>query len=84
MNYKEFEVHILNTPGLELMKQIASKYDNFLTDLQETVFRGNDELGKDDNFAVCKAWDTAKGKVEESCFFAKKAAACIRKNQVSE
>ena len=65
---KEFEAHKLNSHGLEKASGIAWAFDG-LTHLLETLCREGRELS------------LAKTKLEESCFFAKKAMAIDPKNQ---
>jgi hypothetical protein len=59
--HKEFEVHMLNAKGKQLAKEIAFAFDGLLTQLEG--------FGIDDgrNMAIVRT------KLEEACFFAKKA-----------
>ena len=57
-----FEVHRLNEPGLDAARDIANKFDNLLLDLEKVCGTGRE-------FAIVKT------KLEEACFFAKKAMA---------
>ena len=65
---KEFEVYKLNSHGCEKAAAIAAGFDG-LTQLLEKLCREGGE------FAIVKT------KLEESCFFAKKAMAIDAKNQ---
>ncbi len=59
---KEFTTHILNSQGLSKAVQIAEHFDGLLTKL----------------FGLCPAgreFAVARTKLEEACFFAKKAMA---------
>ena len=67
---KEFEVHRLNTLGMEKAQAIAETLDAALEKL-EVVCEGGD--------GRCMA--LVRTKLEEACFFAKKAMATNRDNQ---
>lgn len=58
--HKEFAVHILDSQGIDKAQEIAKAYGRLLTEL-EKLCEPNRE------FSI------AKTKLEESCFFAKKA-----------
>jgi hypothetical protein len=65
-----FEVHILNDEGKANAKDIAGKFDNLLLDLEKVC---GDPPGRE--------WAIVKTKLEEACFFAKKAMANNKRNQ---
>jgi len=65
-----FEVHILNEQGKANAKDIATKFDNLLLDLEKVCA---DPPGRE--------WSIVKTKLEEACFFAKKAMANKKLNQ---
>ena len=67
-----FKSHRLNEHGLRQAKEIADKFDLLLNDLRHTYCREGREL------AICRT------KLEEACFFAKKAMAVIETNQAAE
>ena len=57
-----FEVHMLNEQGKDAARDIATKFDNLVLDLEKVCGAGRE-------FAIVKT------KLEEACFFAKKAMA---------
>ena len=57
-----FQVHILNAEGIKNTIVIADKFNNLLSDI-------SDYIGKGREAAIVKT------KLEEACFFAKKASA---------
>jgi hypothetical protein len=59
---KEFEVHKMNSAGLEAMKIIATIYDALLETLKKECPEGRE-------FSIVKT------KLEEACFFTKKSIA---------
>jgi hypothetical protein len=63
-----FEVHKLNEQGLRLAAAIAAIFNGALADLSTYCPAGRE-------------WSIAKTKMEESCFFCKKAMANDPKNQ---
>lgn len=65
---KEFEVHILNDEGIEKAKALAGDFDGLLCTLIALLPAGR-ELS------------IVKTKLEEACFFAKKAIASDPANQ---
>lgn len=65
---KEFEVHILNGDGIDKAKKIAADFDTLLESLKTYVPEGRE-------FAIVKT------KMEEACFFGKKAIANHPGNQ---
>lgn len=67
---EEFSVHIVNTDGLAMAKLIAQDFNALLNRLKTVCEPGRE-------FAI------AKTKLEEACFFAKKAMAKIPANQRS-
>ena len=69
---KLFEVHKLNDVGLVRARQIAELFDNLLTGLTGV-------FGAEGREAAI-----VKTKLEEACFFAKKALASKPENQAEE
>jgi hypothetical protein len=65
---KEFEVHRLNEKGIKLAGDIAKIFDDMLNQLSTYV-------------PYCDAWKIVRSKLEEACFYAKKAMASDPKNQ---
>lgn len=65
---KEFAVHILNPPGKEKAQAIAAAFDSCLEQLKTMCPDGR-------NLSIVKT------KLEEACFFAKKAMAEQEENQ---
>ena len=65
---KEFEVHILNKRGIDLAKDIAVIFDSTLDHLSTYC-------------PASREWSIVKTKLEEACFFAKKAMASDPVNQ---
>lgn len=65
--HKAFEVHRLNEVGMKRAGEIASIFDLLLRDLESLV---------------PDSWEKAivVTKLEEACFFAKKAMASLREN----
>ncbi len=61
--HKEFEVHMLNESGIDRAKNIAMKFNELVDDLQGLGISGGREA------AIMRT------KLEEACFFAKKAIA---------
>ena len=66
-----FEVHMLNDQGKANARDIANKFDNLLLDLEKVS-------GDPPN----REWSIVKTKLEEACFFAKKAMANRKENQL--
>ena len=64
-----FEVHILNEQGKSKARSIASAFDNLLNTLTTTIPTASREMS------------IVKTKLEEACFFAKKAMANQAENQ---
>lgn len=64
----EFEVHKLNSIGLTTAKAIANAFDDLLEDLKLYC-------------APSREFSIVKTKLEEACFFAKKAIATKSENQ---
>ena len=60
---KEFQVHMLNDAGKDKAKRIAEAFDRLLTELVDIQGEPSREM------SLCKT------KLEEACFFAKKAMA---------
>lgn len=69
MNRPEFRVHILNTAGIEAAKALAQTFEAALHDIEH--FAGTE--GRE--MAIVRT------KLEEACFFAKKALASRPENQ---
>lgn len=67
---KEFEVHRLNAAGMVRAKAIGATFSDLLSLLEETCEGGDGR---------CLA--LVRTKLEEACFFAKKAMACNPINQ---
>jgi len=59
---KEFEVHKLNDKGMRLATEIAAIFDGCLNQLSTYCAPGRE-------------WSLVRTKMEEACFFAKKAMA---------
>lgn len=77
---KEFEVHMLNDEGKRKARAIAEAFDQLLTTL--TLAEGAVE-----SFVLCPAgreMSIVRTKLEEACFFAKKAMASDPTNSVKE
>lgn len=70
MNH-EFAVHKLNDEGMKKAKLIAESFDSLLKTLSIVCIEGRE-------LAVCKT------KLEEACFFAKKAMAISLGNQLAQ
>jgi hypothetical protein len=64
----EFEVHLLNDRGISSANTIREIFDNAL-----------DTLGT--HCPIGREWSIVKTKMEEACFFAKKAMAKDSRNQ---
>lgn len=67
-NNSEFAVHILNEKGIAAAKTIQLVFDRALNNLKEICTEGRE-------FSI------AKTKLEEACFFTKKAMAINLNNQ---
>lgn len=68
---QEFQVHILAENGIDKAKEIAAIFDTALNDLKEVCPEG-------------RSFSIVKTKLEEACFFAKKAMASDPVNQKVE
>lgn len=68
MEHPEFAVHILNDEGIEKAKKIRNVFDDILTQLSDLCPPGRE-------------YSIVKTKLEEACFFAKKAMANFEPNQ---
>jgi hypothetical protein len=68
----EFEVHKLNEDGLQKARDIAFAFDEFLTELEDIVDAGAQEG---------RLMAIVHTKLEEACFFTKKAMASKSENQ---
>lgn len=66
-----FSVHRLNEPGLEKAREIGRSFNDLLLRLVVVCPGGRE-------FSIVKT------KLEEACFFAKKAMACDKANQVED
>lgn len=66
---KEFAVHMLNTEGKEKAQHIAANFDALLNALESLCGSDGREMA------------IVKTKLEEACFFAKKAMASNPENQ---
>jgi hypothetical protein len=64
----EFQVHMLNDNGIDKAKMIASIFDHALSELKTML-------------PVCREFSIVRTKMEEACFFAKKAMANVPANQ---
>jgi len=69
--HPEFSVHKLNEDGIEKAVLIRDAFDNLLTTLESLCFSSRE-------FSVTKT------KLEEACFFAKKAMAVNLVNQQTQ
>ena len=67
-NNSEFEVHMLNEMGILKAKEIRITFDNCLNKLKDICPEG-------------RCLSIVKTKLEEACFFAKKAMASDPSNQ---
>ena len=66
---KEFQVHLLNHVGIDKAKQLAELYNTLAEQVIALVAEGSPEL------------TIALRKLEESCFYAKKAMAQVAAHQ---
>jgi hypothetical protein len=73
-NYPEFEVHRLSEEGLKNAGEIASHFNELMFKLFDN---GLIETDKDNGRLI----SIVKTKLEEACFFAKKALAVSKKFQ---
>jgi len=74
--HKEFEVHQLNEEGVKKARQLALAFDGLLTGVEElcgVTSQGATPVGRE--------LSIVRTKLEEACFFAKKAIALIPENQ---
>ncbi len=67
--HREFTSHLLNDAGIAKARVIAELFDTLLTELEAVCASGRELI-------VCKT------KLEEACFFAKKAMAREESNNV--
>lgn len=72
---REFSTHMLNEQGKKKAAQIAEDFDNLLRYLHVTCF------GLGDKETEGREWSLVKTKLEEACFYAKKAMAINHTNQ---
>ena len=68
IQHELFTFHKLNPDGISKAMFIADAYTNLLEELSAKV-------------PECREWSIAKTKLEEACFFTKKAMACSPDNQ---
>ena len=66
--HESFKVHMLNDRGKEKARRIAEGFDELLTDLQQVCPEG-------------RSLSIVRTKLEEACFFAKRAMASEPENQ---
>jgi hypothetical protein len=66
---KEFKFHLLNEEGKEKATKLASLYNDLCDEVSDIIAQGSPEL------------TIAIRKLEESCFYAKKAMAEQERNQ---
>ena len=76
-----FAFHKLNQGGQDKSKKIAELYHNFIQDVHQVTFDGVDS---DQPNWEGREWAIVKSKLEEACFFSKKAMALQTKNQELE
>lgn len=69
----EFKVHVLNEQGIYKAKSIAIAFDNLLDFLMNEI--------TPPGTSFCREMAIVKTKLEEACFFAKKAMATKTDNQ---
>lgn len=74
---QEFSVHRLNPEGLKKAEQIAEGFDALLTNILKLATPANAQT------VVTKSREVSllRTKLEEACFFAKKAIANLPENQ---
>lgn len=70
--HKEFETYKLNETGITKAKEVADKFDSLLLFLELAVWPND----KSREMAI------AKTKLEEACFFIKKALSSVESYQV--
>jgi len=73
---REFQVHKLNEQGIQRCEQIAKLFDEFLIQL--------DSILHEAPFHDPRLNAIVRTKLEEACFFAKKAIATSEINQINE
>ncbi len=73
----EFQVHLLNIKGIEKAKAIAAAFDI----LMETLFTLTSQEDKSVAPVRSREMSIARIKLEEACFFSKKAMANLKENQ---
>lgn len=66
-----FEVHQLNEGGLQKARKIATEFDDLLTNIRDDIGTGREA-------------SIVKTKLEEACFYAKKALALQPHNQLRQ
>lgn len=67
--HMEFEVHILNPEGIQKARDLVAAFDQLLTKIESFGVSGT------------RAMAITRTKLEEACFFAKKAIASLPENQ---
>ncbi len=78
---QEFSTHLLNEQGKTKARQIAEDFDNLLRYLHITCF-GQKDSNKEGWEG--REWALVKTKLEEACFYAKKAMAKLPENQQNQ
>lgn len=76
---QEFQVHLLNVKGIEKAKAIGAAFDELL----EKLFTITSQEDKTTAPVRSREMSIVRLKLEEGCFFAKKAMANIPENQKS-
>lgn len=69
--HREFTSHLLNADGFLKARAIGEGFDNLLTDLEASIGLDGREMA------------IVRTKLEEACFFAKKAMASKGENQAA-
>lgn len=83
---QEFEVHILNEEGIEKAKQIAHIFEGTLEQLKLVCLRSTQPrngIMLPSTVYGAREFAITKTKLEEACFFAKKAMALLPEYQVA-
>jgi hypothetical protein len=74
---REFEVHMLNPTGVAKAKEVAEAFDQLL----EKVFTLTSQTVAPQTVTKSRELAIVRTKLEEACFFAKKALASLPENQ---